>query len=242
MNPDELWSAIDIQRLRTIDVLQELTPTEWQIPSLCDGWTVRDVAAHLTLQQLTLGSAVRAALRHPGGLNHVILVSARDRATLPTDRLIAEIRGQVGSRRHNVGVTPFETLIDIVVHGQDIAIPLERPLAVLPWAVATTADRLWWSRSTRIGRWKAKVFAEVNHRGLRFVATDADWSAGEGDEVRGPLLSIVLVLTGRLGAAEALHGPGVSRLGRRSVGDGLTARPGRPSELPPTAEEDAAGS
>ena len=218
MNPDELWSVIDTQRLRTIDLLDELTPAEWETPSLCDGWTVRDVAAHLTLQQMTVGSALLAALRHPGTLNHVINASARDRATLPTDRLIAEIRGMVGSRRHNVGVTPLETLIDIVVHGQDIAIPLGRELAVLPRAAATTADRLWSSRSTRIGRLKSKVFSEVHHQGLRFVATDADWSAGEGDEVRGPLLSIVLALTGRPVGMDALDGPGVSRLGRRPAG------------------------
>jgi uncharacterized protein (TIGR03083 family) len=224
VNQGELWSAIDTQRLRTIDVLDELTPTEWEVPSLCAGWTVRDVAAHLTLQQLTVGSALLAALRHPGSLNHVIHASARDRATLPTDRLVAEIRSMVGSRRHNVGVTPLETLIDIVVHGQDIAIPLGRELAVLPSAAATVADRLWWSRSTRRGRLKSKVFADVNHRGLRFVATDSDWSAGDGDEV----------------GAHALEGPGASRLGRRPVVvDSPAARPERPTELPQTTEEEA---
>ena len=93
MNPDELWAAIDTQRLRTADLLSELTPGEWDTPSLCEGWTVRDVAAHLTLQQMTLGSALLAPLRHPGGLNHIINASARDRAARPPDRLIAEIRG-----------------------------------------------------------------------------------------------------------------------------------------------------
>jgi uncharacterized protein (TIGR03083 family) len=215
MNPEELWAAIDTQRIRTADLLSELTPGEWDTPSLCDGWTVRDVAAHLTLQQMTLGSALLAALRHPGSINHIINASARERAARPPDRLIAEIRGMVGSRRHNVGVTPLETLIDIVVHGQDIAVPLGRNLPVAPWAAATTADRLWWSRSTRIGRLKSRVFANLDHRGLRFVATDADWSAGDGDEVRGPLLSIVLVLTGRPVGADVLEGPGASGLGRR---------------------------
>jgi hypothetical protein len=132
----------------------------------------------------------------------------------------------VGSRRHNVGVTPLETLIDIVVHGQDIAIPLGRELAVAPRAAATTADRLWQSRSTRMGRLKSRVFSEVHHQGLRFVATDADWSAGEGDEVRGPLLSIVLVLTGRPVGADALDGPGATRL-----------RSSSPNARPPAADD-----
>jgi uncharacterized protein (TIGR03083 family) len=142
MSADELWAVIDTQRLRTTDLLSELAPAEWDTPSLCDGWTVRDVAAHLTLQQMTLGAALVSALRHPGSLNHIINASASDRATRPTDRLIADIRGMVGSRRHNVGVTPLETLIDIVVHGQDIALPLGRQLAVPTTVAVTTADRL----------------------------------------------------------------------------------------------------
>ncbi|QBR92032.1 maleylpyruvate isomerase family mycothiol-dependent enzyme [Nocardioides euryhalodurans] len=212
MTPDALWSAIDTQRLRVSHLLDDLTPAQWETPSLCDGWTVKDVAAHLTLQQLTLGPAVRAGLRHPGSLNHVIWASAHDRASLSTERLTAEIRGTVGSRRHNLGVTPLETLIDVVVHGQDIALPLGRELAVLPSAATTVADRVWWSRSTRMGRVKSKVFAQVDHQGLRFAATDADWSAGDGLEVHGPLLSIVLVLTGRPAGADSLSGPGASRL------------------------------
>lgn len=212
MTTDELWSAIDTQRLRTVDLLSELTPTEWDTPSLCAGWTVRDVAAHLSLQQMTLGPAIASVLRHPGSLNHIINASARDRAARPTDELVAEIRGMVGSRRHNVGVTAMETIIDIVVHGQDIALPLGRTLAVSPWAAVTIADRLWWSRTTRIGRLKSLVFAHLDHRGLRFVATDVGWSAGEGDEVRGPLVSIVLVLTGRPAGTAALDGPGADRL------------------------------
>ena len=194
MNDDELWSAIDTQRLRTIDLLDGLAPGEWDRPSLCDGWTVREVAAHLTLQQMTLGRALLAALRHPGGLNHVINASARDRATLPTDRIIAEIRGTIGSRRHNVGVTPQETLIDIVVHGQDMAVPLGRTVEVAPGVAATAAARVWASRKDRR---KSAVFRRLPYDGHRLVATDTDWSAGEGPEIRGPALALLLLLTGR---------------------------------------------
>ncbi|MCE3276326.1 MAG: maleylpyruvate isomerase family mycothiol-dependent enzyme, partial [Propionibacteriaceae bacterium] len=55
MNDDELWAAIDAQRVRTVRLLQDLTPANWELDSLCDGWRVRDVAAHLTMQQMTLG-------------------------------------------------------------------------------------------------------------------------------------------------------------------------------------------
>lgn len=208
MNDDELWAAIDAQRLRTADVLEELTPKDWTRPSLCDGWTVRDVAAHLTLQQMGLGSALYSAVRHPGTLNHVIHASARDRANLPPTEIIARIRGMVGSRRHNVGVTPYETLIDIVVHGQDIAVPSGRTLEVPPTAAATAASRVWRDRSS----WKAQVFQELPLDGHRLAATDTDWSVGEGPEVRGPVLALLLLLTGRPVVLPQLSGEGIDAL------------------------------
>lgn len=211
MNDDELWAAIDAQRLRTADLLEILTPKEWERPSLCEGWTVRNVAAHLTLQQLTLGSAVRSALRHPGSLNHIISASARDRAGLRPDQMIAEIRGMVGSRRHNVGITPFETLIDIVVHGQDIAIPSGRMLEVPPTVAATAASRVWGDRHSR----KAKVFQSLPYEGHRLTATDTDWSVGEGPEIRGPVLALLLLLTGRPVVLPQLEGEGATALVER---------------------------
>jgi hypothetical protein len=45
MNDDEVWAAIDLQRRRTADLLEQLSDEEWRQPSLCRGWTVRDVAA-----------------------------------------------------------------------------------------------------------------------------------------------------------------------------------------------------
>lgn len=84
---DELWAAIDRQRLRTVDLLHELPEEEWRRPSLCEGWTVRDVAAHLTMQQMTVGDALKAALRHPGSINHLIRESARHQASLPPEQL-----------------------------------------------------------------------------------------------------------------------------------------------------------
>ena len=215
MNEDQLWAAIDAQRLRTADLLQELTREDWDHPSLCDGWTVRDVAAHLTLQQMTLGSALLVALRHPGGLNHIIDASARDRARLPPDRIIAEIRGMVGSRRHNVGVTPEETLVDIIVHGQDMAIPTSRTLEVSPDVAATAASRVWDYQAARKDGRKLNVFRRLPYDGHRLVATDTDWSVGEGPEIRGPVLSLLLLLTGRPAVVPQLSGAGATALAER---------------------------
>ena len=126
---DEIWTAIDDQRVRTVEMLEELTDEQWEHPSLCEGWTVRHVAAHLTLQRQHLSDVVRLLVEHPRllrsvGLNRMIHDSAVVRAALPTDEIVARIRAGIGSRRHNSFVTPRETLTDSLVHAQDMAIPL----------------------------------------------------------------------------------------------------------------------
>ena len=125
MNDEQIWSAIDTQRLSVAAVLDGLTEDQWAQASLCAGWTVRDVAAHLTLQQVGLGEALAGVIRHPAlGMNRMILQMARRQSALPTDELTARIRGMVGSRKPNVGTTCREALIDALVHGQDITVRL----------------------------------------------------------------------------------------------------------------------
>ena len=214
MDEDDLWAAIDEQRARTADLLATLTEAQWQQPSLCPGWTVRDVAAHLTLQQVSLGEILRSAIRHPGclgGLNRMIRITARNSAARPTDLLIADIRAMIGSRRHNVGVTSLETLIDILVHGQDIAVPLGLRLEAPPDATATAVARVW----SYGGKGMARVFDTIDLAGLRPEADDIEWSAGQGRTIRGPVLAILLLLTGRRVALQSLYGEGADVLRQR---------------------------
>jgi uncharacterized protein (TIGR03083 family) len=208
MNDDEAWTAIDEHRLRTADLLDSLSNDEWRRPSLCDGWSVQDVAAHLTLQQMRLRDVLPGAIRHPGGINRMIRESAKRRAGLSREEIVGEIRRTVGSRRHNIGVTCRETLIDILVHSQDVALPLGRRLDVDPGAAAEAATRVW----SYAGRSKAKVFRKIPLEDLRFTATDISWSVGAGRAIEGPITAILLVLTGRLAAQPMLSGEGVAML------------------------------
>ncbi len=211
MNDDDVWAAIDLQRRRTADLLAGLSEGQWARPSLCEGWAVRDVAAHLTLQQMGPVAALGSALRHPGGLNRVIREAARDRARRPADRLVAGVRASVGSRRPNVGMTNLETLIDILVHGQDIAVPLGLELEMPPEAAAAAAERVRASGGTR----KAQVFRHLPLEGFRLSATDVSWAAGEGPEIRGPIAALLLLLTGRRAGLDRLTGDGAELLRRR---------------------------
>ena len=210
LDQDGVWAAIDAHRRRLADLLAQLSGAEWQHPSLCAGWTVRDVAAHLTLQQIRLGEALGMMLRAPGSINRMIDHAARRQAAaLTTTEITARIRGMVGSRRHNVGTTHLETLIDALVHSQDIAIPLGRRLDLPVDAAATAASRAWSMR------WPPPIPATTVMKAFRVTATDTAWSAGDGPEVRGPIAAILLVCAGRLAALPQLAGNGVAELAAR---------------------------
>ena len=213
MDEASVWAAIDDQRRRTADLLEQLTDDQWQHPSLCEGWTVRHVAAHLTLQQQRIRDAAAFIARNPSmlravTLNRSIHDSAVIQSRLPPDEIIGRIRAMIGSRRHNAFVTPLETLTDILVHGQDIAVPLGADLDMLTDATAVAATRQWDTRGT----WLASVFRTVPLDGYALRATDTDWARGEGPEVTGPVGAILLLLTGRRVALDRLAGSGVARL------------------------------
>lgn len=212
MHEDDIWQVIDDQRLSIADLLEQLTDDEWRQLSLCDGWTVRDVAAHLTMQQTGVWRALRESARSPGGMKRMIHDSARRRAAMPTEQMIAEIRGMVGSRKHNVGVTYRETLTDILVHGQDIALPLGQHLIMPPDAAAVAASRVW---SVGFPFYGYPFFPRKKLNGVRLTASDTDWSAGHGRDVHGPMDAILLLLTGRLAGVTRLSGDGAPALQAR---------------------------
>lgn len=209
MNVDEAWETVDRRRTTLADVLTDLSPDEWARPSLCEGWTVRDVAGHLTMAALRPAQMLGLLLRHPGGTNRLIRNGSIDLARRhPPQRLVEQIRGLVGQHRPIPGLTVRESLIDIVGHTLDIVIPLDREHAIAPAEAAEAADGV-----VRYGgRGKAKVFRQLPLEGLRLVATDHDWSNGTGHGVNGAMTDLFLLLTGRIARVEALEGPGASLL------------------------------
>lgn len=207
LDRDDVWRAIDAQRTSLTALLDDLSDDEWRQPSLCAGWTVRDVAAHLTQQQLGLLDVLRTLRAWRGSMDRTIQHAARLRAAeLTTGEIIAAIRGTVGSRRRNLGVTHLETLTDILVHSQDIAVPLGRRLDMAPGAAAAAAGR---NLTMRMPPPPPSVRVAARYR---LTATDTTWSAGAGPEVRGPMAALLLVICGRLVALPQLSGEGVAAL------------------------------
>ena len=206
MNRDDVWRAIDDQRRRLVDLLEDLSDQEWEHPSLCQGWTVRQVAAHVALQNTTWSALPRGVLEaiRRGGMNRAIHAVACRHAERPTGEIITEIRDRIGVWHPLPTLTYRESAIDYLVHPQDIAIPLERHLPMPADAAVVAAERVWTSPRMFHAR---KSFA-----GYRFVATDAAWIAGTGAEVTGPIGALLLLLTGRSAGLARLSGPGADAL------------------------------
>ena len=206
MEHSEVWTAIDNQRRALVHLLEDLSEKEWRQPSLCHGWTVRQVAAHLALQNTTWSAMPRAVLdllRH-GGMNGAIHAMGCRHAELPAQVIIGEIRDRIGVWRPLPAVTFRETAIDYLVHGQDIAVPLGRTLPMPPGLAVLAADRVW--SSPRMFHARKKL------AGYRLVADDAPWAAGQGHEISGPVGALLLLLTGRPAALPRLSGPGAAGL------------------------------
>ena len=212
MDSDELWATIDAQRTSLADLLSGLTTEEWESPSWCTGWRVRDVAAHLALAQIPLAVALPAFLRARGSFDRMVLDTAVARAAAAPDELVAAIRAMVGSRRRAPLVTEVEPLLDVLVHGQDIARPLGQERLVPPAAAATAATRAW-----RMG-WP--FWAKRRLRGTTLSATDSDWRVGSGPLVCGTTGDLLMLMTGRRQVLPALSGPGLAVLGGVSPGRG----------------------
>jgi uncharacterized protein (TIGR03083 family) len=202
--------AVHRERLRLAAMLDELAPAEWEHASLCPGWRVRDVVGHLVLgPESTVGSMVVDFGRARGYVHRVIRDSARRKGAERTTTLVGELRGAADSDHRLPFTSHLEPLVDILVHGQDIAIPLHRVLSMPVNDAAVAAARVW---QTRLFGARKRM-----HR-IRLVADDVAWSRGDGELVEGSIEPILLALTGRSIGLDRLRGPGVAVLAGRLTG------------------------
>ena len=188
MDDLQIWACIDEQRADLADLLDTLTPEQWETPSLCPGWTVRQVAAHITQSTTNWGRLTFELLRSGFRFNAVTLRMAREDRRTPQE-ITAALRAMVGGRRRPPGTAVADPLMDVLVHGQDIAVPLGIERTMPTAQAVVVAERLW------------KMGFPFNARrrfpNVSFTATDADFSVGDGDVVRGPIQDIVMTLSGR---------------------------------------------
>jgi uncharacterized protein (TIGR03083 family) len=165
-----------------------------------------------------LAAGLVAAVRAGGSFDRMIRDSALRAAPLPPAECARRLRAMVGSRRMAPFLTPMEPLLDVLVHGQDIALPLGRSRPMPLPAAAAAATRAWGMGFPFRARRRL--------RGLRLTATDTAWTVGEGAPVTGPMAALLLLVTGREAALDQLSGEGADRL---LAARGIRARPGTTS-------------
>lgn len=202
---DDLWSMVHTERAALIDDLTELDDEQWDVRSLCGGWTVHDVVAHLvdTARATRLGFVVGLVRARFDFDRQNARGVQRERGASPQETL-ARLR-RAASRTSTPPAPLDSRLVEEVLHGEDIRRPLGIAHSYLPEAVAR-ALRLQARTSVSFGGARELV------AGIRLTATDADLSIGDGPEVRGPALALLLAVSGRPVALDELDGPGVAAL------------------------------
>ena len=204
MQRDTLWRHIHAERRALADALDGLSDEQWQQESLCPGWTVKDVAAHvISNPQLHWRHMPGMLARNVGrGYNAMVFRETKrwSAPRTPAD-VLAEFETYAGSTRHVPLTTTVEPLLDVLVHTQDILRPLGLRHEMPPEAAAVAADRAR-LHASYIG-WRAA-------KSLRLVATDIDWVRGKGPTLEGPMQELLMVSTGRAPDPSLVSGDGLA--------------------------------
>jgi uncharacterized protein (TIGR03083 family) len=202
-----IWSLVHAERAALATDLAGLTDAQWATPSLCTGFTVREVLAHLTA-----GASLNSARWLAGVIRcrfdfdkQVAMRLAEQLGATPTETL-ARFRGVVTSTIK----PPLPTtamLGETIVHAEDI----RRPLGVHRDYPVTTLTRL----ATYYQGSDLVVLAKGRIVGLRLQATDGPFVTGSGPLVSGSTLALIMAMTGRAAYCDELDGEGAATLRAR---------------------------
>jgi len=207
MQKSEVWPAIHAERQALAADLAGLSPDQWDTPSLCDGWSVRDVLAHMTATGKITPLAFFPKLVGSGfSLNRLQQKDiAVERGSSGADTL-QRFEATVTSSKHPPG--PVDSWLgEALIHAEDIRRPLRIEHHYSTDAAVRVAD--FYKGSNLV------VGAKKRVAGLHLSATDVDWTHGEGAEVSGPIMALVMTMTGRTTALDDLSGEGVATLRSR---------------------------
>jgi uncharacterized protein (TIGR03083 family) len=202
-----LQNAEHDEMLDLAERLSVLGDEQWNSPSLCAQWSIRDVLAHLTAGAegaFGVGAIVRGMLHHSFNYNHWVAADGRARGQQDPAVVLMALRNAAANRKASPGARPVKGLMHVLIHGQDMC----RPLGIardLPEAhLVAVADFV---------KDDVHVFGAKKHiAGLKLTATDADWSHGAGPEVAGPAEALVMMMAGRSAALDDLSGEGTASL------------------------------
>lgn len=199
------WGVVHRERRALAALLSGLTSEQWEADSLCAGWTVKDVAAHvISAPQLRIRDLLGPMVRSRGDLNRLIYLDVKRRGQAPTETILRDFEEYDGSTFRMPGSYP---VTDVAIHTQDIV----RALGLrhdMPLEAALDAARVCLKMARMMG-------SQALVRSVRLVATDVDWSHGAGPVIQGPMQELAMLMAGRSADSALLSGDGQAMLAGR---------------------------
>jgi uncharacterized protein (TIGR03083 family) len=190
--------------------LTTLPPEQWQAPTLCARWRVRDVVAHvISYDELDMRSLLGYVLRGRFWSRRVNALAMAPYTTRSPEQLLAVLTAHLQPRGLPAALGGRVALAEGLIHHQDIRRALRAPRTIPPERLLP-ALRLALIAPDIGGLWRI--------RGLRLVATDLRFSAGIGPEVQGAAEALLMTMAGRRGVVSELSGPGQHKLAHRLGG------------------------
>ncbi|MGA3218111.1 MAG: maleylpyruvate isomerase family mycothiol-dependent enzyme [Acidimicrobiales bacterium] len=207
MKPGETWKYIHSERSQMVETWAALSADQWATASWCTGWSVQDVAGHIVAAaEQTPANFYKELISAGFKFNVFTERGARRLAAVGPAELVQRLQARTSTTNHPPAPV-MAMLGEIVVHGEDIRRPLGLAHQSPEAALVAVADS-WKNSNLLIG-------AKRRIAGLRLRATDVDWAHGDGPEVSGPMVSLVLAMTGRKAAHADLAGEGLASLAQR---------------------------
>jgi uncharacterized protein (TIGR03083 family) len=204
---EERDAVHEVARLRHAfaDGIEALDEAAWNAASWCEGWRVRDVLAHLVRNaEMTYGSLTLDLLRGGFRPDPSVRKAATRLGSLPVAELSDRLRRAADRRFRLPGSTEGMGFVDLLVHGADAFRAIGQEFDAPPADVPPALEALY-----KTGR---VVVHATPQRGRRLVATDLEWSKGEGPEVRGRGIDLLLLVANRRQVLAQLEGPGLAGL------------------------------
>jgi uncharacterized protein (TIGR03083 family) len=204
----DTWAMIADARTDLAEYLETLGDGEWDAPSLCRQWRVRDVVAHVVqaTTKIRVDVIIKRLVHNGFNVNQTIANAAKEGGVQPPAQLLKELRAGIHSQIRPPTTSARSLLGDLVVHTQDIRRALGPPGTIPEARLTVTLDHM--RRVGVLGNKKRVA-------GLTLRATDIDWSCGSGPEVSGSGEALLMAMCGRKVALADLTGPGVALLAAR---------------------------
>src|SRR5690348_10819066 len=206
---DTIRDLIAAQRAELGEVLAGLPAPSWDEPTLCAGWRVREVVAHITMPFRFSGRRFALELaKSRGRFNEMAdRVARRDAAAMSPMDLTEAVRSNTGHPWKPPGGGYAGALAHDLIHGLDITVPLGLTVPQVP------AERLRPVLPASLDDRSVKFFG-VQLDGIELRASDMDWTLGSGAPLNGTAADLLLVLCGRTLPAGRLAGEPAARFTR----------------------------